>query len=110
MLNPEEHVAGNWSEFKSVESVWQMILGFLNSTQLSFGGNRSECQFGMESIVDSSIYATLVIREKWPNYFNVLKAIDSYLMVTYELHTLVFSCYWGVLEMKDLLSDYFIFG
>ena len=108
VLDPEKHVAGNWSEFSSVDSVWGMILGFFNATQVSFGGNRSDCQFAMENMVDSCIYASLVLLEKWPNYFNVLRAFDSFLVVPYEIYNVTASCYYGVLEMHDLLNDYFI--
>ena len=109
LLDPELHTNGSWSEFKDVESVWQLLLGFANATQISFGGNRSECQFGIEAIIDSSVFATQMAQEKWPNYWNVLKAIDGYLMVPYSLYGLTYGCYWGVLEIVDVLTDYFIF-
>ena len=103
------HNNGSWAEFADVEGIWQLILGFLNATQISFGGNRTTCQFAMEAVADSTVFATQVATEKWPNYWNVLKAIDSYLVVPYSLHSLVYGCYWGVLEMADLLFDYIVF-
>ena len=86
-----------------------MLVGFANEMQFSFGENRTDCQWAMEAIVDSSVFATQVLLEKWPNYWNVLKAIDSYLIVPHNLYTIIYSCYWRVLEIADLLSDYFIF-
>ena len=109
VLDPEKHINGSWAEFTDVESVWQMLIGFANATQISFGGNRSECQFGVEAVIDSAVFATQVAMEKWPNYWNVLKAIDAYLIIPYNLYTLTYGCYWGVLEILDLLTDYFIF-
>ena len=86
-----------------------MLVGFANATQLSFGENRTECQFALEAIADSSVYATQILLEKWFNYWNMLRAFDHYLIVSYNLYTVTYSCYYGVLEIADLLEDYFIF-
>lgn len=48
--------------------------------------------------------------EKWFNYWNFLRAIDNYLIVMYNLHTLCFSCYHGILELVDLFQDYIEFA
>jgi len=39
----------------------------------------------------------------------MLRAFDHYLIVSYNLYTVTYSCYYGVLEIADLLEDYFIF-
>ena len=109
LLDPDTHTAGNWGEFATLEGVWFMLVGFSNATQLSFGENRTECQFAIEAIVDSSIYATQVLLEKWFNYWNFLRAIDNYLVIPYNLYTVTYSCYYGVLEILSLLEEYIVF-
>lgn len=44
------------------------------------------------------------------SYWNILRAIDNYLIVTYNLYTITYSCYHGVLEIWILLQDYIIFA
>jgi len=48
------------------------------------------------------------LAEDFFNYWNVLKAIDNYLIVTYNLYTITYACYYGVLEIVELMLDYFI--
>ena len=58
LLDRDDYTQGSWAEFSSAESVWNMVIGFANATELVFGENRTDCQFAIEAIVDSSIYAT----------------------------------------------------
>ena len=109
LLDRDEHIQGSWDEFGSADGVWQLLVGFSNATQISFGQNRTDCQFALEAIADSSVFASQILVEKWFNYWNFLRAIDNYLIVTYNLHTVCFSCYYGVLELVDLFDDYIDF-
>ena len=36
---------GGFSDFGNVRSMTELTVGFLNSTQIIFGGSRTECQF-----------------------------------------------------------------
>ena len=87
-----------------------MLVGFSNATQLSFGENRTDCQFAIEAIVDSSIYATQILLEKFFNYWNMLKAFDNYLVIPYSLHTVCYACYHGVMEILALCENYILFA
>ena len=86
-----------------------MIVGFANATELLFGENRTDCQFAIEAIIDSSIYATQILVEKWFNYWNVLRAIDNYLQVSYSLYDVCYACYHGIMELLGLLKNYIEF-
>ena len=58
LIDRDTHTQGDWADFGTVEGVWYLLVGFANATQLAFGENRTECQFAIEAIVDSAIYAT----------------------------------------------------
>ena len=39
---------GSWSDFASLSAVFDISRGFLNATQITFGGSRTECQFAIQ--------------------------------------------------------------
>jgi hypothetical protein len=98
---------GTKAEFNSFAQIMNLTAGFLNQTQFSFGENRTECQFGIEKIYFSGKNATEILTREWFNWFRVLEAFDKYLLMTYEVHTITFSCYHGVMELWDLLQAYY---
>jgi hypothetical protein len=40
---------GSVEDFADWESILEIFAGFANSTQITFGENRTECQFALES-------------------------------------------------------------
>lgn len=98
---------GNWSDFKNWEDVFEVFLGFMNSTQITYGENRTVCQFALEGIYSSAINATNVMTREDPiNWFDFWLAIDMYLQIPYNLHAVYWSCYQGALEIYDLFKEY----
>lgn len=43
LLDPLKYEQGSWKDWKSAVEVGNIILGFINSTQISFGENRTDC-------------------------------------------------------------------
>ena len=71
---------GNWSDFNNWEDILEIFVGFTNSTQITFGENRTTCQFALEGIYASAVDATEVLTRRDPiDYFDFWLAFDMYL-------------------------------
>ena len=100
---------GHSGELGSWEGILDIFLGFANATQITFGDNRTECQFAVESLVVSADRGYTVISARWFNWFDFWFAIDKWLMISYELYAIQYSCYQSYFEIKDLLIAYWKF-
>ena len=103
---------GEWSDFASWQSVLEVLTGFLNSTEVTFGSNRTECQVAIEGIYSSAMNGTAILLgdPNTPiNYFDFWLAFDEYLLIPYNLHTVFYGCYTGAKEIWALLIDYTFF-
>jgi hypothetical protein len=68
------------------------MLGFTNATQITFGANRTECQFAIEELYYSAEKASYILARNWFDWFDFWLSIDFYLFVPYNLYTVQFSC------------------
>ena len=77
----------------------EIILGFANATQITFGANRTECQFAIEALFYSSNHASYILTREWFDWFDIWLSLDFYLLVPYNLYTVQFSCTASVEEI-----------
>lgn len=100
---------GEWSDFNGFWPIFEILVGFSNATQFTFGENRTECQFAIEALYSSAQDATELLMRDWYNYWDTWKAFDTYLIVTYNLYTIQFSCFESVTEIQELSRRYGLF-
>lgn len=71
---------GLGSDWRNWQDILEVFLGFFNTTQITFGENRTLCQFAIEGIYQSGVDATAVLlREKPMNYWDFWLGLDMYL-------------------------------
>ena len=97
---------GSWADFESAEAILDVILGFMNATQVTFGENRTECQFAAESLLYSAERGYRIMTARWFNWFDFWFAMDSFIFIPYELYSLQFSCTMSYYELIDLAEHY----
>ena len=76
------------SDFTNPEALLNIAIGFANATQITFGENRTECQFAAQSLYYNAENATFVLTEDWVNYFDIWTALDLFLYVPFNLYTI----------------------
>ena len=101
--------AGSLGDFGSARAIADVTLGFANATQITFGANRTECQFAIESLLYSADKANEVLVRDWFNWFDLWLSIDYYLWVPYNLYTVQFSCTASLSEIEELGGKYWQF-
>jgi len=104
---------GVGSDFSDWASILEIFAGFANATQITFGENRTECQFSIETFYQSAVDATNVLtqdgtlsEENPMNYFDFWLALDMYLTIPHKLHDAYYSCYMSVIEIYELMIMY----
>ena len=108
-LDLEHKQKGEWGDFTDVRSVFEVILGAANATQITFGANRTLCQFAGEDLWYSAGMGNELISRDFFSYFDMLAAIDAYLYVPYNLYAIQFSCTASVDEISSLVNKYTVF-
>ena len=98
--------AGSFEDFKDVRSILEVILGFANATQITFGDNRTECQMAAERLYYSAERGFIVITGRWFNWFDFWFSFDYFLNVPYNLYTLQYSCTESYYEVVELFQTY----
>lgn len=51
--------------------------------------------------------ATEILMYNWFYWFDALAAFDKYLLIPYNLNTVTYSCYYGAMEVWDLMLYYY---
>ena len=87
----------------------EIAFGFANATQITFGDNRTECQFAAEDLYYNADFARQVLLFRWFNYFDIWKALDLFLYVPYNLYTIQYSCTESFYEVNELFYKYWSF-
>lgn len=91
--------------------MWEITKGFLNSTGITYGGNRTGCEIAMLDIQDGLNQSAEYLFLDWYNFDNFITGINEFLLVTYSLNGITFDCYYGQEESKEIASDYLeVFG
>ena len=81
-------------------------MGFSNATQITFGANRTECQFAIEDLYYSAVDSYEILTYRWFYYFDIWEAFDIFLVVPHNLYTLQSSCTESYDEIVDLGAAY----
>ena len=83
----------------------------MNATDYVYGHNRTDCFISMENFYFSGdlAYSTLT-SSGYFSWFNMLNALDHFVKIPYSIHTMVYSCYHGAIEVIDLTKEYSAFA
>jgi len=68
-------------ELQDPEVLWEMTKGFLNSTGITYGGNRSLCEDNAIDIDNGISRSGVLLTRGWFDYLNVLDGLDEVLLV-----------------------------
>lgn len=104
--NLDDKEAGDWSDLGDFSDIVDVAFGFLNATQVTYGGSRKTCQISTESLLFSAKRGYTIMESRWFNWFDFWFAMDSFIWVTYELYTIQSACTDSWNEIKVLFSDY----
>lgn len=104
LKKPENHTFGEQLE---PGVLWNMTKGFLNSTGITYGGNRTGCEEAMVNIRNGTIEGKDLFFLEFFNFTNILNGTDEFLLVGYNLNGITFDCYWGYEESKEIANEYY---
>jgi hypothetical protein len=92
-------------ELFTFNGTFGLMVGVLNSTSFVYGQNRSICQQDMTLIRQNFVTSVAYIRGN-PGFFNIFTFVDQLLEVPKLVNTIVFSCYFGSIELGPLRDNY----
>lgn len=104
--NLDDKTKGHIDDLLSLEEITKVALGFLNATQVTYGGSRTECQLAGEALLYSARRGYTIMESRWFNWFDFWYSLDYYFWVTYELYSIQHACTNSWNELKELFSDY----
>jgi len=84
----DDKTKGALDDLLNFEGITKMALGFLNATQVTYGGSRTDCQLAGEALLYSARRGYTIMEARWFNWFDFWYAMDYYIWVTYELYTI----------------------
>ena len=90
----------------NTNALFDISRGFLNSTQITFGGSRSECQFAVQDSLNNGQKAVDILVETWFSYMDLWRFVDAFLHVPYNLPIIILACHDSRYEVEQLLEDY----
>ena len=83
-----------------------MTKGALNSTGITYGGNRTYCEDALIDINNGYNEASYLFGKNWYNFINVLYGMQEALLVGTSINGLTFNCYYGAEESRLLIGNY----
>eukprot|EP00352_Strombidinopsis_acuminata_P005777 CAMPEP_0176361648 /NCGR_PEP_ID=MMETSP0126-20121128/17884_1 /TAXON_ID=141414 ORGANISM="Strombidinopsis acuminatum, Strain SPMC142" /NCGR_SAMPLE_ID=MMETSP0126 /ASSEMBLY_ACC=CAM_ASM_000229 /LENGTH=170 /DNA_ID=CAMNT_0017717267 /DNA_START=1042 /DNA_END=1554 /DNA_ORIENTATION=+ len=83
-----------------------MTKGALNSTGVTYGGNRTGCEIAYLDVESGSTQAAELFTKDWYEFLNVLDAADQALLVGESVNGITFDCYYGVEESYYIIGNY----
>jgi len=73
---PREAEDHEFGDLANITNSWDFTKGFLNSTGITYGGNRTGCEIAIIDIDSGLELSVRYLTEDWYDFINVLNSID----------------------------------
>lgn len=102
----EDEVNPAFSDLADPDVLWEMTKGLLNSTGVTYGGNRTFCEDNVIDIDTGFSRSGVLLTRGWFDYLNFLNGVDEMLLVGQSLNGITYECYYGAYESYYVVGNY----